>query len=471
MIMLVLSRVSIALATVALLSTTACLDRQLGSVGQVADTSNPSDTAGGDVIAVSDATPDSAPDAGGPDLGPDCVLLGMSAKVGIADFVGGEFSFLPPIVDEARVYGNRAGTEFSNAPADTEVVAVSVDDGTASQLTANDFNDLVVDARDGAVLLERAQADGARVLVHVRNDAETVLADDVGTSPAYHAWVDGFEGAGRRHVWGAHAAWRNADRTGMRFFDGSTVETVYTAQGWLGAPDGHGEGFVFAAAADIGTKIMVYRLPAAAAPASLTEIVQDGAGNRFPVMGSKRVFWNADGAIVSALLDGSDTRILAEGPCGAPVASGERAAFVCASDPSTPFSGAGPFWLGGDSLYVFDGLDVKPVPTQNPHILAPAIHGDTVGWAGYPEGLVGMGSEVGHIYIASFSSNDEWIVKETAAVGFGCYVCQIPSAPTILKLDENSAAWNFPVLDVGAAPSVVKGAIGYARITPKMECL
>jgi len=371
-------------------------------------------------------------------------------------------SMLPPVVAQGGIYGHQRGTTGSNAANDSELFFLDASSHEVTQLTANDGDDVLVDARAGAMLFERVDpATGTRALMYADADGEAVLDADIGFNGGYGPWEDDFSGSVRRRVEPGLATWRHKGNAQLLVWDGQQTH-IASAGLATGTPDAAGGAVVWAEEVpyQVPREIFVWR------DGVTQQLTEDERSDVQPVLGATRLFWNSDNAVVTAGLDGSGRRVLDEGPCGAVNALGDKAVFACADDPEVGFGGSLLFWDNARRLVVFDGEETREVGlTGEGSLFAPRLTETRIAWIQYPSAAIsGVYPPVlGNVWVAPLDGSCPASPTPIAEIGAGCYTCQVPWPPPALAASGDVVAWNYAVLHVGSeAPAV--GGLGYAVI-------
>lgn len=332
-----------------------------------------------------------------------------------------------PIVARGLVYLHRRATAFSNAPSDLEVFAFQPTTELEAQLTANDLDDELVDARDGALLLVRGgRAEGATRQLVYRDEQREVVLDPSLTPPGWGLFFDGY-GAPRRLVGRDRAAWLGNDT--VYFFDGWSVRSVSAGLRGNSLPYLDGNLVVWTAQGPRGRDVYL------ASPDGTTRLSEDAAEDFAPVTSASRIFWLSGGGVVLRELRGRETRVLAEGPCAPPATHAGMAVFACAPGGQSTVP-------GGQRLWLFDGTSVREIPTRGGFVFAPRLYGRRLAWLEYESDQVlcqarGKGS------VVFWSGEDSSGPQAVAEVGTPCLCCDAYWPSPALSFEGDLMAWNY----------------------------
>jgi hypothetical protein len=371
-----------------------------------------------------------------------CGPATVSFTVGALEAAADPF-FAQPFTMDGVVLLHRRGTAFSNLPDDLEVFGFEPATGTERQITANDEDDEVVDAREGALLLARRVAPSSELgweLVYRDELRELVL--DAGR----RVWSFSPIRAVRRD----RAAWLANDT--VFYYDGRSVRSLSEGLRASSPPYLDGNLVVWTAQGAASREVYLAVL------GETRRLTDDRVEDRDPVISASRIFWIAGGAVVMRELQSAEARVLHAGPCGAIDTHAGEAVFSCGDGGSQ----LGPF---GRDLFFFDGNEVRGVTTRGGYVHAPRIYEGQLAWVEYdsPDALC-EGRAQGQIVYAPGPADAPSAV---APVGSPCGCCGAYWPPVRLALDRALIAWNYAQ---PGEPLARLGRLGDARVQVRRLC-
>lgn len=401
------------------------------------------------------------PDREGPrfDLEPVCEPTDPAVEVGLLQpdemTYGVEVWQTGPIATGGGVVLEQRGTEFTNSPNDLEVVWFEPTSQTIEQLTANDEDDYLMAARDGAVLIHRRQYSSGEQISEVlyRDEGGTVL---LAQENSYYYSSAAVEPGG--------AAWVAGDSRTAFLYDGDRTTPI--SEGLEGSQGLSMDGGRVIWLAHDGEDYEVH-LWERGARRQLTDDALDQSGT---VIRGDAAFWLADGAVVRYDLLHETTETLHDGRCFAPIAvSGDKAAFLCTEPTSDAY---GPIWATS-TLFAYDGAAVREIPTRSRVLLSPAIDGEMIAWLEYSEGAaMCYEPEVGSVMLSRLAPDAQ--PMEIASITAGCYCCDAYWPEPKLTFEDGVLAWNYGVTGPDAFEPdgwwPRDAGTGYAVVGPFESC-
>ncbi len=387
-----------------------------------------------------------------------CEVVALDARVGMV--TGSDNDMVrEPLVTDGTLFLHRRETSFGNAPNDLEVFALAPAAGVEEQITANDSEDLLVDARQGAMLLQRSMG-ALRQLVYRDAAGEIVVAGGEWPGVLWDV-IGGYNGAPRRMVDGGTAVWRE---NGAVFRYANSTVTELSAGAEASSPPYTEKNRVIWTSHD-GQASDVWLW----APGGLQRLTDDAADDRYPVVSGPRAFWIRDGAAVSLDFATDAITIVDPGPCGPPHADDGEAVFACAGPDADP--GVYPGWLHQTRLVRFDGVQATELTTRGGLIYGPRIANDRVAWLEYPESMdfcYGPTEPLGEVVVNL--ADDSLPPHAIAEVGAGCYCCDAYWPEPVLSFDGAVVAWNYPKTEPTNEWSPWPTNVGHAVLTERREC-
>jgi hypothetical protein len=358
-----------------------------------------------------------------------------------------------PIVAQGLVYLHRRATFQSNANTDLEVFALEPQTGVETQVTANDVDEWLLDANDGALLLVRRRDTSGGWELLYRDAVREVSLDATTSSPG--PGVDyGWDGQPVRLVRRDRAAWRTQDT--VYYYDGYRVTSISSGLHGNNAPYLEGNTVVWAASGGGGREIYQHT------PDGTRRITNNSVDDWAPVASASRVFWLSGRAVHLREDRTGEVRVLAEGPCSPPAAYQGMAVFACDGPPQAVEPG-----LLGRRLWFFDGSSLREVPTLGGLVYSPRLCGRRIAWIEYmnADSLCYPPREPSGTVV--FWSGEEGSAPQALGrVGSPCMCCNAIWPPAYLGLECDLLAWNY-----AQSSEPERGAgIGYAVVHEQREC-
>ncbi len=372
-----------------------------------------------------------------PDPGAPCELLGHRlSEVRILD--GGEGiyrEFGGLVADGASILYGARRTTGSNSAADLDLFRLDARSGRSDQLTLDELDTALLDARQGEVLYAERSAGGAFMApfrLRLRRGAETVeLGEHALQLLGYY---EGYAEADRRLLDGGTVAW--ATETAVHAFDGERTLTLASTK-HATMPFVSAGTIVFAASDGKDSEIYRYRA------GTLEQLSANELDDRAPVVVADEVLWRCGLDICRRR--GTETEVVASGECSAPAAGGGSAAWGCAGRISR--------YTPGQPLETIARPGAKPTGVR--------VHGRLLAWI---EAEIGDGyHEQGTLYFS-----DGARTQEVARVGLPCLYCDAYWPPLQLSLSDEALAWTYAIPSApGATPG---GTEAYVQIIAESAC-
>jgi hypothetical protein len=357
------------------------------------------------------------------------------------------------IVSEGVVYLHRRGTGFSNAPGDLELYSFEPLTARERQLTANDLEDRLLDAGDGALLFQRVRTapGGTQSDLVYRDEAREVVLD---TWAGFQGMQDGTRRL--RAVRRDRAAWLRNDT--VFYYDGLSVRSVSEGLRFNSPPYLDGNIVVWVGAH--GDRRDLH----AAVLGETLRLTADGANHAAPVTSGSRIFWLADGKAAMRELRGGETRVLDAGPCVALDTHGGMAVFACgdrADNHEYPFPARRLVW--------FDGTAVRRVPTGGGIVQGPRIRDGRIAWVEHasPSDLCGWVANTPRGTLHYWTGDERIAPAEVARLGAPCLCCDAYWPPVWIDLERDLLTWNYALGDDSPQTRV---DAGYALVHEQRLC-
>ena len=392
--------------------------------------------------------------------GAGCVITGLEVDKGHLEAAPVETAS-QPIVGGGSVFVHKRETGGGNAPSDLEVWQLAPGQVEPTQVTANDVEDVLLDAEGAARLIHRRDVQAsASELVYVDDSGfEVVLWE--GSVNAVVA-TDSWTGAMVQLVEPGAAAF-TADGTVHRWdLGGEPVELwsgKFPSAAWLA-------GERVAWAGQDGDDLDVFLADADGVRALTTD---DDRSDRQPVIGDDAVFWLRDGAMVRFDLETEALTELHEGSCSSARVDGATALFRCVGPETDLGVASGVF---GGHLWYFDGQATHPVPPEDELVGPHALHDGVATWIAYPSADVGCGAG-GAGTVRSWPLGADAVTPVTVAlVTVGCWCCGAFHPGPRLDAAGLLVAWNYHADDIGNVVTGFgsDGTTGWATVTPTVAC-
>jgi hypothetical protein len=353
-----------------------------------------------------------------------------------------------PVAAGGHVYFSRTGTTRSNSAFDREVFALDPVEDRAVQLTANDVDDLLLDARDGAQLLSRANADGrTRQILYRDSQREVVLARESAMG------IFEARARGARLVATNRAAW--LEQNTVFYFDGTAVREVSAATRGSGWPTLYGGAVVWRGWDGNSNVLWVHFR------GETRRFAEGPIDAEVPVVSLARVYWLSQGRVLSRGLDTSETRIVDEGPCYELAVGAIGTAGVAMSCGARGAAWGDAFPRAVRRIVYFDGERTRDVPTLGGYVYTPRLDGARLAWFEFEreDALCAVPSRGRLVF---WSGDDRVQPQAVADIGAPCMCCDAYWAPLELSFERDLLAWNYAradELDVrafGSAYAVVR---------------
>lgn len=362
------------------------------------------------------------------------------------------------VVDDGKVFIHRRETGFTNSPSDLEVFSVRPGENQAEQLTANDWDDVILDAAEGVMLIASVDPETNEFTLVYRTDGnDTVLMRDPESQIRTYVTADR-----SRMVNSQAAAWFH--QGAVYLYAGGEVMTVSEGVSPDGFVDLVGDTVVFSAGD--GSGWAVYQ----SSPRIVAEEIDghrqltfDGGYNRFPMMAGERLYWLSQNRAMSLDLGTLETQVLDEGPCTFLTAHGENALFMCRE----PLTNSETWPNSTTRILVHDRDGLVQLFSDRNEIHAAAIDSEAVAWIEYDGQFDGMFVE-GTVYYAPLQEGVEPLA--VATVGSGCWGCGMlwPSEQVILK--DGILAWNYALAEGAEDGGSAVSSVGYRVVGQSLDC-
>jgi hypothetical protein len=348
----------------------------------------------------------------------------------------------PPFASGGLLYVAQGA---SNAPLRTSIVSFQPSSRQVTEIARYDGEDVLLDVRNGAMLVYQSTAGLATGTILYRDDVREV------TLASGSAWplvsLDGAHLVDRnRAVWVAGDA--------VYVFDGSATHAISEGLMSNSAPYLDGDRVAWVAFDGHDTEIYLWS-------AGVREQLTDNGVEDFsPALSGTRLFWISNGAAMMRELSGGEARVLDPGPCSAPAAYGGRAVFACGGSGQVIDAGA-------PRIVYFDGRTTIEVPTLGGFARSPRLYGERIAWVEYPS-LSALCNPPQNGSVVFWSGVAGSPAERVAAIGTACLCCNAYWPPPALVFDGSLLAWNYGVADSAAAPS--PSQTGYALISDTGGC-
>ncbi len=395
-----------------------------------------------------------------------CETVSFDLQRGHVAALGME-AVLQPRVSGGSVLLHLRETAFSNAPSDLEIYRVDPWSEAPEQLTANDVEDTVLDARDGAMLVRRLAPGevAAGDLIYMDPDGEQVVATGSLEGLALGNW----DTVTRGQVAPGAATWSRAGEV-FRWdaaLAGGAARSLWTGD-YADPPRLAGADTVWSAVVDGQRDVYLHD------GSQALLMTDDATDDAEPVLIDEHLVWLSDGHLAHRnLATGVEDHHLVDHHCAAPVVgdagAGPVAATRCVEDPD------GWGWLGpiGGALVLLDlqtgalskvGDPARPVGPM-------ALDDGLLAWVSYSpdaDACAVMAGGAVHIWEVGGAIAPTPI----SLVGVGCFCCSAAWPSPVLDLDGGLLAWNYHMDAPGnvGAPGASVDAIGFAQLTPVTTC-
>ncbi|MBI4818360.1 MAG: hypothetical protein HY791_18995 [Deltaproteobacteria bacterium] len=347
-----------------------------------------------------------------------------------------------PKVASGEVLFEAAGTISSNSPDDAEIVAYSPLTQAQRQLTRNDVDDELIDARDGAMLVLRTGE--VAQLLYVDEDGEVVLEEQPSTWRPLLEEIR-FDGSQARYVERKRVAFEVDGE--ILFFDGIRARSVSSGLTNPSGPYLHGNLVTFSASDGHDSEVYL------AGPDGTLRLSDDETEDVRPVISWSDVFWISDGALEAHYASGS-SETLHPGPCSPPVAYEQLVLSSCKNE------------AGEWELTMFrEKPKVLARLLQPPQVAALDAHG--VAYLEYDEGEPCTGGGSGALRYLDFETGES---AELARVGVPCLCCDAFWPPPALSLVEDVVAWNYAEPNESQGPFGSPARFGVALVRRERVC-
>jgi hypothetical protein len=341
-----------------------------------------------------------------------------------------------PIAAKGRVYYGARATTGSNSSDDLDLFSVDAESGAVEQLTRDDLETIMLDAREGSVLCaERVRGASYKTpwrLILKRDGVGQDLGEHL---LPFHGPGDHYADAARRLLDGGNAAW--ATESQIFHYDGKAVVAVAAAK--LASPPFLAGGTLVFSAHD-GKDTEIYR----SRGGELEQLTDNESDDDWPVLVGDEVIWLCDGGICR-LRPGHPLEVVEAGECAAPSAGGGSAAWAC----------------GGHVSRYAPGRPITSTPERaGVRPAAVRVEGAFLAWVepdqgGYP----GQGT--------LFVSAGEQTL-EVARVGLPCLVCDAYWPPLQVSLVDGLLAWSYAQPEQPEQPGGHRYA--YVRLVSELRC-
>ncbi len=388
---------------------------------------------------------------------PDCEL--NASMLGSEGLVAADYWDLAVslVIDEGQLLVHRRETGFSNSPSDLDVFSIHPGTSREAQLTANDWDDIILDAAEGAMLISSADPEsGEYTLVFRKDGSDTILMRD--SVRRFGSYATGR----KRMVNAGAAAWFHEGA--VYLYAGGEVVSVSEGVSPEGSVDLVGDTVVFSAGD--GTGWALYQSSPsiiAAESEDRRQLTFDDSYNRYPMMAGERVYWLSNNRAMSLDLDTLEPRVLDEGPCTFLTADEQTALFMCRE----PRMNSETWPNSTTRILVDDGNGVVEVFSDRNEIHTAAIDADAIAWIEYGGEFDGMFVE-GTVFYASIREDVEPL--DIATVGSGCWSCGMlwPDAQVIME--DGILAWNYAMESGAEDEGSAVSSVGYRVVGQSLEC-
>jgi hypothetical protein len=370
-----------------------------------------------------------------------------------------------PRLSQGQILWHRRHTELGNMPDDVEIFRFDPKSHSTDQLTANDWDDRILDAGEGATLFLTSDAGGdGYQLVLDRDGRQTVLEDSlprpIVVFELESRWVSRQAATWLRPIEPQSAGYYSA----VHLFEGGDVQLVSGDLPWNGPPDLEGRTLVWSAS-DGERRDIAYSTPDLRRGASdpWDWLTEDEVIDTQPLLSDGRVYWRAGTEPASIELSSRRVTRLEGLDCRDHAASDGLAVYVCVEASS---DGVPP----PHRLLLFDGEAGHTVLENRNLVMDVAMDGRALAWVEYPSDADFYGGDTGVVFYLEDVTDPDPQPIEVAPVGSGCWWCDAYWPEVDVRIGDGVLAWNYADPSSPPAPDPEGFAVGYAVVEPSVQC-
>lgn len=370
-----------------------------------------------------------------------------------------------PRLSQGQVLWHQRHTELGNMPDDIEIFRFDPVNHGTDQLTANDWDDRIVDAGDGGILFLTSDpgSDGYQLVLD-RDGRQTVLEASlprpIVVFELESRWVSRQAVTWLRPIEPPGAGYYSA----VHLFEGGDVERVSGDLPWNGPPDLEGRELVWSAS-DGERRDIAYSAPELRDGPGDTWVwlTEDEVVDEQPLLSGGRVYWRAGTEPASIEIESGRVTRLEGLDCRDHAASNGLAVYVCVESSS---DGVPP----PHRLLLFDGEAERTVLEGRDLIFDLAMDGHALAWVEYPAEADFYEGAAGVVYYLEDVTDPDPEPIVVAPVGSGCWWCDAYWPEVDVRIGEGVLAWNYADPSFPPPPNPESFAVGYAVVEPSVRC-